>query len=259
MFKLIKLFLAISLVSQLTNGQEMTNGLFPGGIAVYGGVVINNGNVYNTHGGAWEFQTKVNETHVLLTTINLASGGEIRIDWGDGNTNTYTGNNSNITKNYTLGQYTIKMYCNDWSKVSSMEFAEDFIDDLTDVNFSNLTGLSVLNIPNNEFTGTVPIKQKNTRWFSAYSNYFNNYDTALYTDATLIAQFSNNNITDSLLIGEIYEDMDAGITAPSNDISIDTRGTNMGTLPYGESNPHLISLKAKFAAVGKTLIYYYQP
>jgi hypothetical protein len=249
----------IALLGVCVAGQEMTNGLTPGGIAVYGGVVINNGSVYNRNDGAWEFQTEANETQVVLATINLAAGGEIRIDWGDGNTNTYTGNNSNITKNYTSGQYTIKIYCNDWSRVTYMDFAQNFIDDLSNVFFTNMVNVGTLNIPNNDFTGTAPIKQKNTRWYYVQGNSLTDYDTALYTNATLVAQFSYNNISDSLLIGEIYEDIDVGITAPSNDMTIDTRGTNMGTLPYGESNPHLISLKAKFTTVSKTLNYYYQP
>ena len=46
---------------------------------------------------------------VTITTLNIAAGYSITINWGDNTSNTYSGNNSGITKNYsTNGQPNIQ-------------------------------------------------------------------------------------------------------------------------------------------------------
>jgi hypothetical protein len=47
-------------------------------------------------------------TAVVINVLNIAAGKTVTVNWGDGTSQAYTGNNSNITKNYAeTGQYNI--------------------------------------------------------------------------------------------------------------------------------------------------------
>lgn len=47
-------------------------------------------------------------TAVVINTLNIAAGKSVTVNWGDGTSQAYSGNNSNITKNYgATGQYNI--------------------------------------------------------------------------------------------------------------------------------------------------------
>ncbi len=47
-------------------------------------------------------------TAVVINTLNIAAGKTVTVNWGDGTSQSYTGNNSSITKNYAeTGQYNV--------------------------------------------------------------------------------------------------------------------------------------------------------
>jgi hypothetical protein len=47
-------------------------------------------------------------TAVVISTLNIAAGKTVTVNWGDGTSQAYTNNNSNITKNYAeTGQYNV--------------------------------------------------------------------------------------------------------------------------------------------------------
>jgi hypothetical protein len=277
-------------------------------------VVDKNGELVATKNGEillddipWIFKTKADETQLIINTINISAGGKVTINWGDGVVTSYTGNNNNITKNYTSGQYTIKMYCNDWSKVIVLGlFGESIIDKISNVNFGNLTDLTQLLIRSNQLTGSIPTEFGNLTkltllWLHSnqltgsipteFGNLTNLTQLLINSNQLIgsipdisvckkitIARFYDNSLTgiDSIHIpnnstewrfdgnifassevNEVFEDANAGITVPTANFTIKTEGTNMGKLPDGAANVHLVALGAKYTAASKLLVATY--
>jgi hypothetical protein len=271
-------------------------------------VVDKNGELVATKSGEillddipWIFQTKENETQVVFTRIWISAGGKVTINWGDGVVTSYTGNNNNVTKNYTSGQYTIKMYCNDWSKITDFRCNNRTLsDDMTNVDWEKMTKVAIINLDFNNFTGSapvmsainsqyniynnqfsgnakpiisnncafyyafnnlltgsIPIKTSTCLYYDVSGNLFSLYDTCYYSNSDVRAFYHNTSVADNNLINEIFEDANAGITVPTANFSIKTEGTNMGELPDGAANVHLVALGAKYTAASKLLVATY--
>jgi len=154
MNKIRSIFLLLLLPTILFGQQEISNAY----LTIDGKLLKNASDEYLTKRTPWVFQTAASETQLVISTLNISSGGQVNINWGDGTSNTYTGSNSSITKNYSLaGQYTVSIDFGDYTKINFFRlFNEDIDDDISNVNFGNLTNLIHLYLYSNNLTGSIP-------------------------------------------------------------------------------------------------------
>ena len=156
---------------------------------------------------------------VTIATLNIVAGYSVVVNWGDGTSNTYSGNNSTITKNYTsTGTYNISV-SGDTDKigtlthnggVTSYENLSKFMipDNITTWRMYNtpFTGtpslwvfpssLVSLFIYGCSFTGSAPKISEGTGGlvYRAYSNSFSSTNTTIFRKGLVEYDIKNQNV-----------------------------------------------------------------
>jgi len=246
----------IALLGVCVAGQEMQDGRnYKAGFTMSGGKFIANSGFLVEPSKSWEFYT----LDTVLGMGLIFTGGSLYIDWnGDGSIyHTSAPITVDVYHNWGIRKrHTVRFYSDDWSLITVLRVEDNgLVDDLTNVDFASMDGLLGLYLYNNSFSGTFPHKNSTCYNYRVNDNLFTDYDTAYYSNNTTYVLFHNNYISSSSKINEIIEDANAGITVPTQNMTIRADGPNMGTLPDGESNTHLVALKAKFTSASKTLTY----
>lgn len=217
---------------------------------------------------------------VTMTTLNIAAGYSVTINWGDSTSNTYSGNNSGITKNYsTTGQFNISM-SGDVNQIGLIQYNSQSTSygDLTNwilpqncsgfrmygcsftgtpSNWIGPTSMTTLYIYSNMFTGaTLDITANGLALiYRASSNYLTSSGTTTFRKAMSELDIKNQNAV--FPTTEIDKFFKAAadwyqVNAPTVNCTYNLSGTNMGIPTGGASNVDIVRLSGYYTSAGKT-------
>ncbi len=219
-------------------------------------------------------------TAVVINTLNIVTGYSVVVNWGDGTSNTYSGNNSVITKNYTItNNYNISI-SGDTNRITSLVYngagvsygnLSNFMipDNITTWRMYNtpFTGtpslwvfpssLNSLFIYGCSFTGSAPKISEGTGGlvYRAYSNSFSSTNTTIFRKGLSEYDIKNQNVV--FPTTEIDKFFKAAadwyqVNAPTANCTYNLSGANMGIPTGGASNVDIVRLSGYYTASGKS-------
>lgn len=220
-------------------------------------------------------------TAVVIDELNIAAGKTVTVNWGDGTSQAYTGNNANITKNYAgTGQYNIwlsgyidsigrlshysqsKSYgvISNWILPSTITYFYVYSTQVSgDISEWILpTSLTHLSIHSTQVSGSLPqITEHATNAinYRANSAYMSDSNVTVFRKAMTNFDVSNQNVTfstaniDKLLkaAADWYQ-----VNTPIANCTYNLSGANMGIPTDGVSNVDIVRLSGYYTAAGKS-------
>lgn len=215
---------------------------------------------------------------VTISTLNIVAGYSVVVNWGDGTSNTYSGNNSTITKNYTItNNYNISI-SGDTNRITSLVYNG------AGVSYGNLSNFM---IPDNiitwrmyntpftgtpslwvfpsslislfiygcSFTGSAPKISEGTGGliYRAYSNSFSSTNTTIFRKGLSEYDIKNQNVV--FPTTEIDKFFKAAadwyqVNAPTANCTFNLSGANMGIPTGGVNNVDIVRLIGYYSAAG---------
>lgn len=217
---------------------------------------------------------------VTIDILNVAAGKTVTFNWGDGTSQAYTGNNTNITKNYAAtGQYNIWLTgdVNDITSIAHtgqlkssgnltnwiiptslndrfMIYSCSFTGDIS--NWIIPTNCYYFYVYNNNFTGKLPkLTSGSGANYQARLNNLSGSDMTIFRSALSQMLIHDQKVVfptseiDKLLkvLADWYQ-----VNAPTANCTINMSGANMGIPTGGASNADLTRLVGYYTAAGRT-------
>lgn len=214
-------------------------------------------------------------TQVWFFRLYLSSGS-LTVNWGDGTSNIYSGNNDDITKNYSsTGQFNITLsgninnitYLNhsgqsksygdltNWIlplNLKDFYFSNNsFTGDLTNWEFKN--NFNVITIYGNNFTGKLPNVLLGATLYNSYSNSFSGSNLVTFKINSTSYNLSNQKVT--FPTSEVNKFFKTAAdwyqnNAPTANCIFNLSGANMGIPTDGASNVDIVRLIGYYLAAG---------
>ena len=201
---------------------------------------------------------KINQSTLTTLTIyvlNIAKGKTVTIDWGDSTSNTYSGANTNITKNYsTTGQFNVSM-SGDLDSITRFEHKTQPIIYGDISNWLVPTSITALSIINNSFTGKSP----NLKVGNAMLGYYTYTNKLSGSNITIFNTAAQNIALGTQLVlfptSEVDKFFKAAadwyqVNAPTANCTFNLSGENMGIPTGGASNVDIVRLIGYYSAAG---------
>lgn len=217
---------------------------------------------------------------VTINTLNIQVGKTVTVNWGDGTSQAYTGNNSSITKNYAAtGQYNISI-SGDVNSITILQFLGQFhitgdignwiiptVLSTFNVRDTKMTGnitewkfpssISVIAFYNTDLTGAFPVIQSGntTLLVRVYNSSLSDSLCTIFRPSMSEFDLSNQKIAfptaniDKLLksFADWYE-----VNAPTANCTFNLSGANMGIPTDGAANADITRLVGYYTAASKT-------